>query len=95
MVAGHTDNRPLASSSPFKDNLELSIARAQRVAETLITDGMPAARLSAAGYSEFEPVRENTTDSGRHENRRIEIVLLPNLTELPPIPSSITAATKR
>jgi chemotaxis protein MotB len=53
------------------------------VADQLVASGLPAARLVAAGYAEHEPVRENTTEAGRHENRRIEIVLLPNVTELP------------
>lgn len=83
MVAGHTDNFPLMQPSPFKNNLELSTERALVVAEQLIASGLPAARLVAAGYAEHEPVRENTTEAGRHENRRIEIVLLPNVTELP------------
>ena len=83
MVAGHTDNFPLLPTSPFKNNLELSTERALVVAQQLIASGIPPARLVAAGYAEHEPVRENTTDAGRHENRRIEIILLPNVTELP------------
>lgn len=83
MVAGHTDNVPVVQPSPFKNNLELSTARALNVAEQLVASGLPAARLVAAGYAEHEPVRENSTEPGRHENRRIEIVLLPNISELP------------
>jgi chemotaxis protein MotB len=83
MVAGHTDNVPVVQPSPFKNNLELSTARALTVAEQLIASGLPPGRLVAAGYAEHEPVRENSTEPGRHENRRIEIVLLPNVTELP------------
>jgi chemotaxis protein MotB len=83
MVAGHTDNFPLIQPSPFKNNLELSTSRALTVAEQLVASGIPSARLVAAGYAEHEPVRENTTEAGRHENRRIEIVLLPNVSELP------------
>jgi chemotaxis protein MotB len=83
MVAGHTDNFPLNTTSPFKNNLELSTERALTVAQQLIASGVPASRLVAAGYAEHEPVRENTTEAGRQENRRIEIVLLPNVTELP------------
>jgi chemotaxis protein MotB len=86
MVAGHTDNVPVTPPSPFKNNLELSTARALTVATQLVSAGMNASRLVAAGYSEFEPVRENTTEAGRQENRRIEIVLLPNIAELPPTP---------
>jgi chemotaxis protein MotB len=93
MVAGHTDNVPISQPSPFKNNLELSIARAERVTEELIGAGMSPGRLSVAGYSEYEPVRENSSEAGRHENRRIEIVLLPNLAELPPMPETITAST--
>jgi chemotaxis protein MotB len=87
MVAGHTDNLPIdpkaTPPSPFKNNLELSTARALTVAEQLITSGMNPAHLVAAGYGEHEPVAENKTEAGRQENRRIEIVLMPNVTELP------------
>jgi chemotaxis protein MotB len=86
MVAGHTDNIPVGPPSPFKNNLQLSTARAEIVTEQLIAAGMGPSRLAAAGYSEYDPVRENTTEAGRQENRRIEIVLLPNLAELPQFP---------
>ncbi len=92
MVAGHTDNMPIdpkaVPPSPFKNNLELSTARALTVAEQLITFGMNPTRLVAAGYSAHEPVRANTTEAGRQENRRIEIVLMPNVTELPTLPGA-------
>jgi chemotaxis protein MotB len=87
MVAGHTDNVTVAQPSPFKNNLELSTARAVTVTQQLVASGMSPARLVAAGYGEFEPVRENSSEAGRHENRRIEIVLLPNLTEMPALPA--------
>jgi chemotaxis protein MotB len=90
MVAGHTDNLPVAPPSAFRNNLQLSTARAETVTEQLIADGMNASHLSAAGYSEHEPVRENSTEAGRRENRRIEIVLLPNLAEIP-VPADLTA----
>jgi chemotaxis protein MotB len=86
MVAGHTDNVPVGPPSPFKNNLELSTARAVTVVAQLAASGMNPARLVAAGYAEFEPTRENSTEAGRQENRRIEIVLLPNLAELPAMP---------
>ena len=81
-VAGHTDNVPVATTSPFKTNLELSSARAVTVAQGLEKGGMNAAHLSAAGYAEFQPVASNAKETGRQENRRIEIVLVPNLSEL-------------
>jgi chemotaxis protein MotB len=81
-VAGHTDNIGVAPTSPFKTNLELSAARAVTVAQALEKGGMNAWHLSAAGYAEFQPVASNKNETGRQENRRIEIVLVPNLAEL-------------
>jgi chemotaxis protein MotB len=95
MIAGHTDNVPVVQPSPFKSNLDLSTSRALTVATQLIAAGMNGSRLLAAGYAEFEPARENTTEAGRQENRRIEIVLLPNLAELPPMPGEVTDAGAR
>jgi len=86
MVAGHTDNVPIGPPSPFKNNLELSTTRALTVTQQLVKSGMSAARLVAAGYGEYEPATPNTNEAARQENRRIEIVLLPNIGELPPIP---------
>jgi len=63
------------------------------VTEQLVAAGMNPARLVAAGYGQFAPVRDNATEAGRQENRRIEIVLLPNLSELPPLPSTSVAST--
>ncbi len=91
MVAGHTDNVPTLPTSPFKDNWQVSTARAVTVTEALIAAGMSAAHLSAAGYSEYEPVHANGSEAGRQENRRIEIVLLPNLAELPSLPGEEVA----
>jgi chemotaxis protein MotB len=89
-VAGHTDNVPIgpppapASSAPtFKNNLELSTARAVTVTDFIVEKGMNPAHLSAAGYSAYQPVASNATEAGRQENRRIEIALVPNLAEVP------------
>jgi chemotaxis protein MotB len=81
-VAGHTDAIAVAPTSAFKTNLELSAARAVTVAQALEKGGMNAARLAAAGYAEWQPVANNKSETGRQENRRIEIVLVPNLSEL-------------
>jgi chemotaxis protein MotB len=93
MIAGHTDNVPVTPPSPFKNNLQLSTARAETVTEQLIAAGMNPAHLSAAGYSEYEPVRENGSDSGRQENRRIEIVLSPEIADLPTVPGDLAPAS--
>lgn len=81
-IAGHTDNIPIKSPK-FPSNWELSTARAVTVARSLAAQGVPANRLSAAGYAETQPVSSNDTPEGRQQNRRIEIVLMPNLDELP------------
>lgn len=86
-VAGHTDNIPIKTRR-FASNWELSTARAVNVARFMIEKGMDAKRISAAGYAEFDPVGDNSTDEGRQLNRRIEITLMPSLEELPKIGAS-------
>lgn len=83
-VAGHTDNKPIKSGK-FRDNWELSAQRALTVNELMIKSGMDARRLSAAGYADVLPIATNESDDGRRQNRRIEIVLVPNLEDLPSI----------
>jgi chemotaxis protein MotB len=73
-VAGHTDN-VVVKNSPFGDNWGLSAQRAIIVVRLLQKSGVPSARLSAAGYSEFQAVASNRTEQGKGQNRRIEITL--------------------
>jgi chemotaxis protein MotB len=75
MVEGHTDPVPI-NGSVFPTNWELSTARASRVVRSLIAGGVPAGRLSAAGYAALHPIATNATTAGRSRNRRVEIVLL-------------------
>jgi chemotaxis protein MotB len=82
MVAGHTDNQPIRTKR-FPNNWHLSTARASSIVEFLIEQGIPAENLAAAGYGEFDPIAENETADGRATNRRIEIILVPDLSELP------------
>jgi chemotaxis protein MotB len=91
MVAGHTDNLAVAPGK-YKDNWELSTARALTVTQFLIRTGMPPRNLAAAGYGEYDAVANNGSPQGRQENRRIELVLLPTTDELPPIASTKPAA---
>lgn len=88
LVAGHTDNVPI-SSGRFKNNWELSTARAVNVVQYLQDAGVKPDVLAAAGYGEFDPVASNDTDDGKALNRRIEIILLPNLDELPKLPKDL------
>jgi chemotaxis protein MotB len=82
MVAGHTDDQPIKTSQ-FPNNWYLSTARANSVVQFMIKQGFPPKALGAAGYGEFDPVADNKTEPGREQNRRIEIILVPNLEELP------------
>lgn len=80
-IEGHTDNVPIKFSG-WKSNWELSAARALSVLHYLVEDkGISPERVSAIGYGEYRPVASNDTDSGRQLNRRVEIVILPQLTK--------------
>ena len=83
-VAGHTDNTPIRSAR-FRSNWDLSTARAVEVVNFMVGSGMEAGRLSAAGYADQAPIGSNDTPDGRTKNRRIEITLMPNMDDLPPI----------
>lgn len=85
-VVGHTDNDPI-SSPRYPSNWELSTARAVAVVRYLIEEGVDTAMLSAAGYGPFDPVASNETPEGKARNRRIEIVLQPDLSELVSMPT--------
>lgn len=76
-VAGHTDN-----VGADEMNWTLSLNRAREVVLYMVEMGMQPERVSAAGYGKFAPVSENDTPEGRALNRRIEIVLVPNIEEI-------------
>ncbi len=86
-VRGHTDADPIKDST-YKDNWELSVARALTVTKFLIGAGMDPKTLSAAGSAEHDPVANNKTKKGKQLNRRIEIVLEPKIEELPSLPET-------
>ena len=73
-IEGHTDHIPI-SNKRFQNNWELSAARAISVVEFLIGQGVPADRLSAAGYGEFQPLDKRRDEIGNRRNRRIEMKL--------------------
>lgn len=74
-VDGHTDNIPLSGTGRYADNWELSQARALSVVKYFISQGIPADRLVAAGFGEFQPLEEGDSDEARSKNRRIELKL--------------------
>jgi chemotaxis protein MotB len=88
-IAGHTDNKPLKGGR-FGDNWGLSAMRAREVLVYLITPldpkdgggGLSGERLHAAGYGDTDPVVKNDTDPDRQQNRRVELVLMPDVEEM-------------
>jgi len=82
VIQGHTDNVPIKTTK-FKDNWDLSTARATSIVRILTIDNkFDPKRISAEGSSEFHPVQSNETVEGRASNRRTEIILSPNLKEI-------------
>jgi chemotaxis protein MotB len=83
-VAGHTDAEALTADTKkkFPSNWELSTARAIAVVQLLTAEGVDPTMLSAAGYGPYDPVASNGTADGQARNRRIEIVLVPNVGSL-------------
>ncbi len=82
VIEGHTDNVPIKGGK-FEDNWALSSGRATNIVRILTKDyGFDPHRITAAGRGEFHPVKTNETTEGKAGNRRTEIILSPNLTEL-------------
>jgi len=76
-VTGHTDDQ-----GEEEKNWELSLDRALSVLVELVRNGYPSKRISAAGYAYFQPIADNESDEGKQRNRRVDIVLVPDLEEL-------------
>ncbi|HUG62911.1 MAG TPA: peptidoglycan -binding protein [Methylomirabilota bacterium] len=74
-VDGHTDARPLSGTGRFRDNWELSSARAISVVKYLISQGVSPTHLVAAGFGEFQPLEPGDSDEANARNRRIELKL--------------------
>jgi len=81
-VEGHTDNVPIKTER-FPSNWELGAARAITVVRTLHEGGISMERLSAASFADNRPVAPNDDEETRRRNRRIEIVVVPDLSLLP------------
>jgi chemotaxis protein MotB len=82
LIEGHTDNVPI-KTSVYKDNWDLSVARATSIVRILTNDyKIVPTRLTASGKGEFFPKADNETTEGRAKNRRTEIILSPKLDEL-------------
>ncbi|MBL6669107.1 MAG: OmpA family protein [Flavobacteriaceae bacterium] len=83
LIEGHTDNVPYKGKGAVEGNWDLSTKRATAVVQILLENGLVLPQnLTAAGRSEFLPVGPNRTSEGRTANRRIEVILSPNLNEI-------------
>lgn len=96
LVAGHTDNVKYPPGGYFKDNWGLSLMRARQVTVFLVAEpkagakaptggGLNPRRLAAAGYAEFDPIAgsvEQQSDEDKKKNRRVELVVQPNVEEM-------------
>ena len=79
-IEGHTDSDPIANSSIFRDNWDLSTERALSVVRFLRSEGISANRLAAAGYGEFQPIDSGNSAASKQRNRRIELKLTQRVT---------------
>lgn len=74
-VRGYTDNQPIPRGSLYRDNLELSAARAATVVRELIRNGVSPERISSAGFGASKPLVDNNNESNRAKNRRVEFYM--------------------
>lgn len=81
LIEGHTDNVPYTGAT-ITDNWDLSVKRATAIVRILQNKGVNPTQITAAGRSEFVMVGSNATPEGKAKNRRIEIILAPNLDEI-------------
>ncbi len=90
LIEGHTDNVPYSGKGPLKGNWDLSTKRATAIVNQLLEnpDILPQ-NLTAAGRGEYLPIAPNSTRQGRAANRRIEVVLSPQLDEIKQIINTI------
>lgn len=103
-VAGHTDSEKIASAytkGKFKDNWGLSLMRARTVLLYLVTPtddakapggGLDTSLLSASGYGETDPIAPNDNAEGREQNRRVELIMMPNVEEMLDLKSLVDSA---
>jgi chemotaxis protein MotB len=82
IIEGHTDSKKVLDGKAYKDNWDLSVARATEVIRKLVSMGVNADQLIASGRAENMPVADNDSADGRAQNRRTEAILVPNVGKL-------------
>lgn len=79
LIEGHTDNVPYNGGNEIHDNWDLSTKRATAIVRILVNSNVNAKQITAAGRGEFLPISSNNSSQGKAKNRRIEVILAPNL----------------
>ena len=79
LIEGHTDDVPYGGKGVLTDNWDLSTKRATAIVRILVNNNVPPKQVTAAGRSKFMPIASNASSTGKAKNRRIEIILAPNL----------------
>lgn len=83
LVEGHTDNVPVSKKSQYmQDNWDLSVMRATSITRILVNSGVSPQQVTAAGRGEFVPLASNDTPQNKQRNRRTDIIITPDLSEL-------------
>jgi chemotaxis protein MotB len=89
LVAGHTDNAPVTNprtiQAGHKNNWYLSAHRAIAVAEGLFAQKVAANRVGVLGYADQRPIASNASESGKQQNRRVEVLILPTQVRSAPV----------
>lgn len=82
IIEGHTDSDPFSGSGSIVDNWDLSVKRATSIVKLITSGGVNEERISASGRGEFVPVASNKTVEGKAKNRRIEVIIEPDLSKI-------------
>jgi len=81
-IEGHTDPRPIHTAR-YESNWDLGADRATEVVEALVQSGVSPTQISAASFAQYQPVNSNADDLGMRENRRVDIVMIPDFNSMP------------
>ncbi len=81
-VEGHTDSKKMINGARYMDNMELSAARAMAVVRMLVKNGVSSNQVSAVGRGDQAPINSEDTTEARNQNRRAEIVIVPQIGKL-------------
>jgi chemotaxis protein MotB len=83
VIEGHTDSDPYKGGKELADNWDLSVKRATSIVKLILSNrGIDPKRITAAGKSEYLPVSDNKSSAGKSKNRRIEVIIEPDLSKI-------------